>query len=378
MLSIVSILLIILIIGLMVPSGFAEEYVPEWVKNNAGWWADGQIPDSAFIDGIEYLIKDGLIVISDTQQNESQVNEIPEWVKNNAGWWADGQIPDSAFIDGIEYLIKNNIIVIHEKLNIIQNSKEHEYVGYSPLFRTFAYEKDFILINGELYPRELQFEFKANMSETYREIKINDNTKPVAIITPIFTSSAYTEPGFYTFFRGECDQEFHGVLFRDEDCLTTNIAYEQLFGYSGSSNAINVLKLLGYDVITDIDVHRNPEILNSYEKIIVLHNEYVTKTEFDAITSHTKVIFLYPNALYAEIAFNEELSEISLIRGHNYPDLTIGNGFNWEYENTHPYEFDNLCEDWEFYNIDYGIMLNCYPENIIFTDKELLKMIKEF
>ena len=38
--------------------------VPEWVKNNAGWWADGQIPDSAFIDGIEYLIKDGIIRIS--------------------------------------------------------------------------------------------------------------------------------------------------------------------------------------------------------------------------------------------------------------------------------------------------------------------------
>ena len=34
------------------------------MKNNAGWWADGRIPDSAFIDGIEYLIKDGIIKIS--------------------------------------------------------------------------------------------------------------------------------------------------------------------------------------------------------------------------------------------------------------------------------------------------------------------------
>ena len=86
--------------------------VPEWVKNNAGWWADGQIPDSAFIDGIEYLIKDGIIVVSDMQQTESQTDGIPEWVKNNAGWWADGRIPDSAFIDGIEYLIKDGIIKI--------------------------------------------------------------------------------------------------------------------------------------------------------------------------------------------------------------------------------------------------------------------------
>ena len=87
--------------------------VPEWVKNNAGWWADGQIPDSAFIDGIEFLIKDGLIVVSSEQQSESQTDGIPEWVKNNAGWWADGQIPDSAFIDGIEFLIKDGIININ-------------------------------------------------------------------------------------------------------------------------------------------------------------------------------------------------------------------------------------------------------------------------
>ena len=90
-----------------------ESSVPEWVKNNAGWWADGQIPDSAFIDGIEYLIKDGLIVVSSTEQDDSQTDGIPEWVKNNAGWWADGQIPDSAFIDGIEYLIKDGIIKIN-------------------------------------------------------------------------------------------------------------------------------------------------------------------------------------------------------------------------------------------------------------------------
>ena len=86
--------------------------VPEWVKNNAGWWADGQIPDSAFIDGIEYLIKDGIIVVSNAKQSESQTDGIPEWIKNNAGWWADGRIPDSAFIDGIEYLIKDGFIRI--------------------------------------------------------------------------------------------------------------------------------------------------------------------------------------------------------------------------------------------------------------------------
>ena len=86
--------------------------------------------------------------------------------------------------------------------------------------------------------------------------------------------------------------------------------------------------MLNYEIITDITIHQNPEILLEYEKIILLHNEYVTSTQFDAITSHPNVIYLYPNALYAEIGFDEELWEISLIRGHNYPDPLIRNGFD--------------------------------------------------
>ena len=38
------------------------------------------------------------------------VEEIPLWVKNTAGWWADGKIEDSEFLAGIQFLIKNKII----------------------------------------------------------------------------------------------------------------------------------------------------------------------------------------------------------------------------------------------------------------------------
>ena len=35
--------------------------IPDWVKNNAGWWADGQIDDNSFVNGIKYLIESGII-----------------------------------------------------------------------------------------------------------------------------------------------------------------------------------------------------------------------------------------------------------------------------------------------------------------------------
>jgi len=40
-----------------------ETSIPAWIKNNAGWWADGQIDDDSFVLGIQYLIKVGIIVV---------------------------------------------------------------------------------------------------------------------------------------------------------------------------------------------------------------------------------------------------------------------------------------------------------------------------
>ena len=41
----------------------SSQAVPAWIKNNAGWWATDQIDDSAFVQGIQYLIREGIIVV---------------------------------------------------------------------------------------------------------------------------------------------------------------------------------------------------------------------------------------------------------------------------------------------------------------------------
>lgn len=38
-----------------------EILIPDWIRNNAAWWADGQIDDSTFVSGIQFLIKQGII-----------------------------------------------------------------------------------------------------------------------------------------------------------------------------------------------------------------------------------------------------------------------------------------------------------------------------
>ena len=90
--------------------GGEEISIPEWIRNNAAWWADGQIDDGTFIQGIEYLIKNDIILIPKTEQESSDAQEIPEWIKNNAAWWADGQIDDETFVQGLQYLIQKGIL----------------------------------------------------------------------------------------------------------------------------------------------------------------------------------------------------------------------------------------------------------------------------
>jgi hypothetical protein len=94
------------------PSNNSKIGIPEWVKNNAGWWANGEIDDASFVSGIEFMISDGIIVIPNLPESEGVGGIVPEWVKNNAGWWANGEIDDASFVSGIEFMISDGIIVI--------------------------------------------------------------------------------------------------------------------------------------------------------------------------------------------------------------------------------------------------------------------------
>jgi len=89
--------------------------IPDWIRSNAGWWATGQIQDSDFISGIQFLINARIIDIPDLPQRTSEVekeNVLPDWIRSNAGWWANGMISDNDFITGIKYLVGQGIIKV--------------------------------------------------------------------------------------------------------------------------------------------------------------------------------------------------------------------------------------------------------------------------
>ena len=206
-----------------------------------------------------------------------------------------------------------------------------------------------------------------NSEQLIEDLKPNSGT---VVIYPVFTSAAYKQPGFYTYFAGNCDQS----------CVTDLSFENPEFQFTSSGASAQILYHVGYDFLTDVQVDQNPEILENYETVILLHNEYVTQKQFDAISIHPNLIFLHPNALYAEIVVDYNTNTMTLIQGHDYPpENPMKNGFNYEIEQRfHEYEYDTECNDWEFIEIINGFHLNCYPESIIIDNLEILKKIKEF
>jgi len=266
---------------------------------------------------------------------------------------------------GIYFIIAE---ISDEKIAINSESQIKEIPVADSIFKVFV-PSDKLIVDSDsmtITYQQANFELNPKFSEIYQEIGNFNTNRNTVVIYPTFTESAYSKNGFYDYYEKKCDSS----------CLTVPIKSNFEGEYASSRAGYQTLKLLNYETITDIDVDQNPNVISNYKKVILLHNEYVTKKMFDAITSHPNVLYLYPNSLYAEIETDYEKNTITLIRGHEFPESNIKNGFNWKFDNTRPYEFDNACENWEFQKINNGYMLNCYPEYVIFKDVEMLKKIK--
>ena len=414
--------------GLMFTTASAQEVsIPAWIKNNAGWWANDQIGDETFVNGLEYLIKVGIIVVESSESlkpayfaaNPSDVKlfdttsvfqsaysktaiihymettEVDADGKEFNQIWIEvhsiiGETIRFSYLklsetvideyDDVELLLIEGLTKSNNKTNPIylyveesENNRMLKHIenDQSQIFKQIMEPRYILTLNESLSIHQFDYQVKDEFSDVYKTISITDEANKTIVIVPTFTASAYSPNGFYDFYRGDCD----------ETCLTTPITNSiQDFGFTSSVSAVKILDLLGYDSITDRQLHVNPAILDKYDSVIVLHNEYVSRTMFNAITAHDNVIFLYPNALYAQVNVDTTNDLITLVRGHNYPENHIINGFDWKNENTHPYEYDTECQNWEFYptkGTPNGYMLNCYPENIIWKDELFLKTLKD-
>ena len=76
------------------------ENVPAWVKNTAGWWANDQIEDSDFLTAMQFLIKNGLVIIE-----SSEMEKMSEEAQKNSdrNYWQFAR-----YLDKIEKTVSDD------------------------------------------------------------------------------------------------------------------------------------------------------------------------------------------------------------------------------------------------------------------------------
>jgi hypothetical protein len=87
-------------------------YIPDWIKNYAQNWATGDISDTEFMSGLNFMIQNKIIVIPNLDNDSLSTDDVPSWFRNTAHWWSNDLISQQEFINSIKYLIQEDILLI--------------------------------------------------------------------------------------------------------------------------------------------------------------------------------------------------------------------------------------------------------------------------
>ena len=228
------------------------------------------------------------------------------------------------------------------------------------------------------------------LANIYQEI-MNEDEKTV-VVFPTITLHAYYDECIWDYYVPLADN--CQVIQLDDNIDFNNINsdlwemnfLEKLddghFLFNTSFRSFEILQYLNYEMLSELEIEKTPDILEKYDKIIILNNKYVTENIFNAITNHSKVIYLHPGSLSEEVEINFDENLITVLSPIKYPEnKNYQNDFLWEYDNTHrEFQWCNAISDPRFEIVSNGIMTNCFPENMIqsMTHRELLKIIKDY
>ena len=74
--------LIIILVGISLVGIADAKYVPEWIKNTAGWWSNDQISEQEFMNAIEFLIQNEVIKITQESNYTKDYSDFDEIVND--------------------------------------------------------------------------------------------------------------------------------------------------------------------------------------------------------------------------------------------------------------------------------------------------------
>lgn len=145
------------------------------------------------------------------------------------------------------------------------NDKKLVKIDAPSLFTLYGYENEYEMVNEQKIWCNAKFELNPEFTELYKEIGITNEPKNAVVVYPLFTAVAYSEPGFYTYYREECSL----------DCLTVELKSEYDLTYQTSGNAVQVfsldIQLLQILLLTKIQTYFHNMIRSYYYTMNMLH-----------------------------------------------------------------------------------------------------------
>ena len=95
---------------LSLTSAESESLIPEWIKNTAGFWVEGNVSDSEFINALQYMIKNGIIEIPKEDESSSLDchNDSGECFSSTISRIVDGDTIHDGSGDSIRLVLVNS------------------------------------------------------------------------------------------------------------------------------------------------------------------------------------------------------------------------------------------------------------------------------
>ncbi len=166
-----------------------------------------------------------------------------------------------------------------------------------------------------------------NKTPEYRNMLGENENISIAIVEPIFTSASYANH-FYTFYAKYDTVPKGQKVTTDLDYFTAQIPSKTDRDYFlNFTEKVREFAPGGtVEIIDDRDVHDGSIFKSSgenlYEVLLLLHNEYVTQNEYDNfrrfVSNGGTIVLLDSNIFYAEIKYDPEKCETTLVHGHNW------------------------------------------------------------
>ena len=150
----------------------------------------------------------------------------------------------------------------------------------------------------------------------------------IAFVEPTFTNGAYNEDSFY-FFYSKYQKILDGQqITTDLNLMTGDIPFETNVDYIQpiidkvkQTVPDSIVSIIGDEEINDGLIFRK-DGTNSYDLLVMLHNEYVTQTEYDNLkkflTNGGSIVLLTGNVFYGEILYDKEDCTVTLKKGHDW------------------------------------------------------------